>query len=206
MVPVQVVVAGAAVRSAPLGRHDRSVRAVVAVTVTETGRLAFTSTVVGITDGVRVNVPGGLPVPLNETVRPGATVRIPLAAPTDAGENLTEIVQLVAAVPQVVLSMRNPAPVTVGLTTTAVALVTFTTDAGLLAPISMVPKLTVAGATCTATAGGPSSPGVAPVPSLLPASATAGLLLPPQPAIASMPTSPKQVAWSTRSKFLEHVM
>jgi hypothetical protein len=155
---------------------------------------------------VIVNVPGGLPVPLKETVRPGATVRIPLAAPTDAGMNLTEIVQLTAAVPQVVLSMRNPAPVTVGLTTTAVALVTVTTDAVLLAPISMLPKLTVAGLTLNVDGAGPPSPGGITPTSCFAVPASVGLLLPPQPATASMPTSPKQVAWSTRSKFLEHVM
>jgi hypothetical protein len=76
-------------------------------------------------------------VPLKETVRPVATVRMPFAPPTDPGENLSVIVQVAAAVPQVVfvVSMINPAPVTVGLTTTgAPVLVTVTICPVLVSP------------------------------------------------------------------------
>jgi hypothetical protein len=141
-------------------------------------------------------------VPLKETVRPEATVRTPLAAPTDAGKNLTEIVQLVAAVPQVVLSIRNPAPVTVGLSATAAVLVTVTTEATLLAPTATLPKLTdgrltvrlapvvpaVPASTLMAPAPPPPVAPIEPPPTVVPPKA-ATPAIPPVPLVPPMGTS-----------------
>jgi hypothetical protein len=75
---------------------------------------------------------------------------MPLAAPAEAGANLSEIVQLVVTVTQVVLSIINPRPVTVGPNTTGVPLlVTVTTLAGDVSPIETVPKFTDAGLTAS---------------------------------------------------------
>jgi hypothetical protein len=102
-----------------------------------------------------VGLEGAVPTPLKETVRPGATVRTPLAAPTDFGENLTATVQLAAAIPQVVLSSRNPEPVTVGKSETGVPLlVTVPTLTGDTSPSATVPKSIDDGLVASTGAGG----------------------------------------------------
>ena len=216
MVPVQVVCARSAVRSGPLTTQDSPVNASVAVTLTVIGAATFASCVLGTPKATTVNVPTGVPMPLKETVRPAAMVRVPLAAPNDVGENATEIVQHAAGIPQVVLTMPKAEPCTLGLSATrAPELVMVTADAGLTVPTSISPKVSTGLETLSAgsreasgvvgkglvsrvSMGGRTSP---------PDGLTSGLELPPpQPATARMPTSPKQVAWSNRSEFLLHVM
>lgn len=72
-------------------------------------------------------------MPLKETVRPAATVRVPLAALAVVGVNTTAIEQLAAAVPQVVLERANPVPSTVGLSATREPVLVTVTDMGVLA-------------------------------------------------------------------------
>jgi hypothetical protein len=162
-------------------------------------------------EGVAVNVPGVLPTPLKETVRPPATVRVPLATPAAVGENTTEIVQLAAGVEQVVPMIANAGTSTVGLSAvSAPVLVTVTVNAELGCPTSTSPKGSAAGEILNEGPWGRSgmdgrlSAGAPSGTSTLP-SRTGGsveLLLPPQPTPARMPTSPKQVAWSNQSDLL----
>ena len=130
MVPVQVVLAASAARSAPLARQERPVSGPVAVTVTVIDELSPTRAAVGTPEAATSNVPRVLPKPLRETVRPAFTVRVAFFAPTDVGVNTIEIVQLVLGVPQVWAEMANPPPSTVGLSATRAPVLVTVTDWG----------------------------------------------------------------------------
>jgi hypothetical protein len=162
-------------------------------------------------------------MPLRVTVRPEATMRVPLATVADAGVNTIEIVQLAAGVEQVVPVIENAATSTVGVSAVRTpVLVTVTVIAGLACPTSTSPKGSTAGETFSTgpwgrsgratsgtdglpSAGAPSWTNMLPSMPPIPPSKRPGsleLLLPPQPTPARMPTSPKQVAWSNRSNLL----
>jgi hypothetical protein len=136
----------------------------------------------------------------------------PLTFPTAVGWKTTEMVQVpaVGTEAQVSVMLNAPEPVMVGTIATGWVpeLVTVMTCVTLVAPTSTLPKGTETLSIDSVPAGGPPScPGMVPPKSDVVFASTEGLeLLPPQPATASMPTSPKQAAWSNRSKFLEHVV
>lgn len=88
-VPVHVRAVGSRARSAPLGRHVSPVRAPVLVMVTTMGTAWFTGTVAGKPGEVAVKEPGVRPLPDSVTVRPLATVSVPLAAPATVGLKVT---------------------------------------------------------------------------------------------------------------------
>jgi hypothetical protein len=149
-------------------------------------------------------------------------VSVPLAAATVVGANTTEIVQLAAGVAQVVLATPNTGTSTFGMSATrAPVLVMVTANAGLICPTSTSAKLSAAGTTLSAgnwATSGPDTVASGTDPPLSGAAESgtdvlppallswftngAGLLLPPQPTPARIPTSPKQVAWSNRSNLL----
>ena len=148
MAPVQVVFAGvgSAVRSGLLETQVRPLSAAVARTVTENGTAWLGSTVAGSAEEIALNERGGLPMPLKETVRPGATVSVPLDTATDVGANTTEMVQLAAGVVQVVPATPNTVTSTFGLSATrAPVLVMVTANVGLICPTSTSEKLSAAG-------------------------------------------------------------
>jgi hypothetical protein len=136
----------------------------------------------------------------------------PLTFPTAVGWKTTEMLQLLAAgtEAQVSVMLNSFDPVILGTIATGWVpeLVTVMTCVVLIAPTSTLPKGTETLSIDSVPAWGPPScPGIIPLPSGARLASTEGLeLLPPQPATASMPTSPKQAAWSNRSKFLEHVV
>jgi hypothetical protein len=108
MIAGQVVFVGSAVSSAPLGRHDTAKADVVVVTDAVMGTLVFTSTGLGTVPGTTLNVPGVLPVPDKETVRPVPIVSVPLTPPTEGGAKLTEILQVADGTLQVVPTITKP--------------------------------------------------------------------------------------------------
>jgi hypothetical protein len=135
----------------------------------------------------------------------------PLTFPTAVGWKTTEMLQLLAAgtEAQVSVMLNSFDPVILGTIATGWVpeLVTVMTCVVLIAPTSTLPKGTETLSIDSVPARDPPScPGMGPVSGPLLASTEGLELLPPQPATASMPTSPKQAAWSNRSKFLEHVV
>jgi hypothetical protein len=143
---------------------------------------------------------------------PSETETLPLIAPATAGVAVIEIVQVAATanvVPEHPVAVI-PVPLTetvIGPEALVPALVTVTVLAVAVFPTSTDPRSTDGGLTVRIAPPVPASVmGTVPVASVAGFASVGFLLLPPQPATASMPTSPKQVAWSNRSKFLEHVM
>lgn len=197
--PAHVVLAtvGSAARSAPLARQVSPVRAPVLVMVTATGTAWFSATVAGKPTDVAVKEPGVLPFPDSVTDRPDATVSVPLAAPTTAGVNVTEMVQLAEGVAQVVVETANPEPgVTVGLSETSPPeFVTVTTFGVLAWPTSTSPNARADVESARMGDGGAAS--VAGTSDTLvslglASGVPAGVSLPPQPAAATIPSKPMQ--------------
>jgi hypothetical protein len=184
----------------------------VAVTVTDPVTEAPVATLLPRSTPGTLKLPWATPVPLRLTASVLVIDNTPLTLPTAVGWKTTEMLQLPAAgtEAQVSVMLNAPDPVICGTIATAWApeLVMVTTCAGLGTLTSTLPKVTVTLSIESVPAGPPSGGGMFVMPSgPRLASRTAGLeLLPPQPATASMPTSPKQAAWSNRSKFLEHVV
>ena len=195
----QTLVASA-VMSAPLSAQLRPVTAVVAETVTAPVALALTRTWPRSTLSVTMKDPGATPVPVRVTETPVVvTMSVPLAGPTAVGVKLKLIVQVPAAVPaapsvpQVVPVIAN-GPVADGLSEVATPrfVTVMTVGVELDAPLTTLPKSADGGLTFTATVP------VVPPPPPSTVGAASGVVvvlsLPPQPAPASMPTSPRQLA------------
>jgi hypothetical protein len=159
-----------------------------------------------------LKLPWGTPLPPRLTVSVLEIDNTPLTCPTAVGWKTTEMLQLPVAGTwaQVSVMVNSFDPLMLGTIATGwdPELVTVTTCVVLVAPTSTLPKGTVTLSIDSVPAGGgPSGPGIITPVSDGAFASTEGLeLLPPQPATASMPTSPKQAAWSNRSKFLEHVV
>jgi hypothetical protein len=160
-----------------------------------------------------LKLPWGTPLPPRLTVNVLEINNTPLTCPTAVGWKTTEMSQLLAAgtEAQVTVMLNSSDPMIFGTIATGWVpeLETVMTCVVLVAPTSTLPKVTetLSPIDSVPAGAGPSGPGMVPPMSDVAFASGGGLeLLPPQPATASMPTSPKQAAWSNRSKFLEHVV
>jgi hypothetical protein len=108
---------------------------------------------------------------------------------------------LAAKVPVHPVAARPAPGITLRVPEAAVPVFDTVTDTVPLLPRSTEPKVVVEGVTFRAAPVVPPLPPTSP-----PASLWEVVSLPPQPTTVSMPMSPRQLAWSNRPKFLEHVM